>query len=1040
MANTHLDICGKDSGTIWTAKPVARPKDGLLLSISNTKVGLTSQGKHMQFVRVAFGCHGNWFVGGDQQGNIYHFNIAANRFKLIYRSGLSSTALVCCSHRPNEILAAFSDYTIRCLDIDTGDMVATLRGHDASIKSLSLDTSGRLLLAVSSKDSVLWDLNSFSRFKTLNGGQEIGVQDVFFLPFSDTIVTCFKDDSIHSWETDTLEYKYLLPTTPGPSPHYRAFAASQDGKVLVGGGRSSLLHVWSTEARSLTRVIQLPSKVRHVRQLFFLVEPCDAGASEILGVLAQDGILRLINIHTCKLIFQMGSSDQMLGFVCTSPDGRSVIAVTERGDLQVFDVSSMHQPPSAPVTKMLEDEERTPSTTPPVSKLATSHVEPTSVPRKTKLVPRPFSDPPDGSKEEDKGPPSLDPEKLKSILKTYGEYPAKYRAFIWRCLLHLPGNHAAYNTLLGKGTHPAYAKLHQQYPIKSRKLLRVLQRALSALAHWSSIFGETDYLPGMVFPFVKLFQNNQLVCFELLASLLTNWCSHWFEYFPNPPLNVLAMVENLLAHHDAHLLEHLITHNITTHHYAWPLLETMFSEVLSRDEWLRAWDNVVSNHPSFLLFLVLGYLVAARHTLLQCTTPEDFEYFFHHQNTVDINAVIREAYHLCDITPKQLHPNQLLEPFVPLTQGTYPVFNKYPKFIVDYQVRERERIRLEEVEYLRQRQSALELERLTEKRRHEEEAWHRQQELLLEAEGQRRKLLELEEQKLSDQRARLQAMRRELRVKELKVLDAARQRFLEHQQSTKEAEVRRLDDEIRKKVVRRDVETKALLEDIELRALELEARKTALEQDLERTQHETVYRLRADHEAEVHRMELERDVLDGEVDGAGEEEKEGVADADARLARVQAHEAATRALREAGARREERSRGERGRCEEVVEREEGNLTRQEECQRLTDELVRAEDAEARERTPLSVEPLTTSTEQSKTEDSNMSHLSNETVETPGESALNWSRRRDKLDRSHEGLFSRVLDLRQRIASNMARKTSENPLRNPYSNHPCDTPT
>lgn len=33
----------------------------------------------MQFVRVAFGCHGNWFVGGDQQGNIYHFNIAANR-------------------------------------------------------------------------------------------------------------------------------------------------------------------------------------------------------------------------------------------------------------------------------------------------------------------------------------------------------------------------------------------------------------------------------------------------------------------------------------------------------------------------------------------------------------------------------------------------------------------------------------------------------------------------------------------------------------------------------------------------------------------------------------------------------------------------------------------------------------------------------------------------------------------------------------------------------------------------------------------------
>ena len=52
------------------------------------------------------------------------------------------------------------------------------------------------------------------------------------------------------------------------------------------------------------------------------------------------------------------------------------------------------------------------------------------------------------------------------------------------------------------------------------------------------------------------------------------------------------------------------------------------------------------------------------------------------------------------------------------------------------------------------RQSALELERLTEQRRHEEEAWHRQQELLQEAERQRRKMMEREEQKLMDQRAR----------------------------------------------------------------------------------------------------------------------------------------------------------------------------------------------------------------------------------------------------------------------------------------------
>ena len=44
-----------------------------------------------------------------------------------------------------------------------------------------------------------------------------------------------------------------------------------------------------------------------------------------------------------------------------------------------------------------------------------------------------------------------------------------------------------------------------------------------------------------------------------------NWCGEWFEYFPNPPLNVLVMVENCLAHHDASLLEHFIKYNIASH-------------------------------------------------------------------------------------------------------------------------------------------------------------------------------------------------------------------------------------------------------------------------------------------------------------------------------------------------------------------------------------------------------------------------------------------------------------------------------------------
>ena len=44
------------------------------------------------------------------------------------------------------------------------------------------------------------------------------------------------------------------------------------------------------------------------------------------------------------------------------------------------------------------------------------------------------------------------------------------------------------------------------------------------------------------------------------------------------------------------------------------------------------------------------------------------------------------------------------------------------------------------------------------------------------------------------------AMKRELQVKELKVMDATRRDFLHHQQRVKEARIQRLDDQIKKRV------------------------------------------------------------------------------------------------------------------------------------------------------------------------------------------------------------------------------------------------
>ncbi|KAB0338826.1 hypothetical protein FD755_025137, partial [Muntiacus reevesi] len=242
---------------------------------------------------------------------------------------------------------------------------------------------------------------------------------------------------------------------------------------------------------------------------------------------------------------------------------------------------------------------------------------------------------------------------------------------------------------------------------------------------------------------------------QQLKKLKFNWCQHWFEYFPNPPINILSMIENVLAFHDKELLQHFINHDVTSQLYAWPLLETVFSEVLTREEWLKLFDNVFSNHPSFLLMTVAAYNICSRAPLLNCKRKDDFEYFFHHRNNLDISAVIREVYRLLDTTPTDIHPDNMLDAFVALTKGQYPVFNQYPKFIVDYQTQERERIRNDELDYLRERQAVEDMQAEVDQQRVEDEAWYQKQELLRRAEETRREILLQEEEKMIQQRQRL---------------------------------------------------------------------------------------------------------------------------------------------------------------------------------------------------------------------------------------------------------------------------------------------
>ncbi|XP_022358098.1 TBC1 domain family member 31 isoform X2 [Enhydra lutris kenyoni] len=856
------DLGNKESGKLWHRKPSPAARDGIIVNIIHSSSDYLP--KVLRFLNVAFDSSGDCLIAGDHQGNIYVFDLYGNRFNLVQRTAQACTALAFNLRRKSEFLVALADYSIKCFDTVSKELVSWMRGHESSVFSISVHASGRYAITTSSDTAQLWDLDTFQRKRKLNIRQSVGIQKVFFLPLSNTILSCFKDNSIFAWECDTLSCRYQLPAPPESSSIlYKVFAVTRDGRILAAGGKSNHLHLWCLEAKRLFRIIQMPTKVRAIRHLEFLPDSFDAGSNQVLGVLSQDGIMRFINIQTCKLLFEIGSLDEGISSSVISPHGRYIASIMENGSLNIYSVQALTQEinkPPPPLVKVIEDVPKRKLNSGDLKmKVTTGRVQRPAKLRENRMQTRILKQDLAGSFEnkENELSDGLNKKRLQILLKGYGEYPTKYRMFIWRSLLQLPENHTAFSSLEDKGVHVAFLNLHKKYPIRSRKLLRVLQRTLSALAHWSAIFSDTPYLPLLAFPFVKLFQNNQLICFEVVATLIINWCQHWFEYFPNPPINILSMIENVLAFHDRELLQHYIAHDITSQLYAWPLLETVFSEVLTREEWLKLFDNVFSNHPSFLLMTVVAYNICSRAPLLNCSLKDDFEYFFHHRNNLDISVVIREVYRLMDATPADVHPNGMLHVFAALTKGQYPVFNQYPKFIVDYQTQERERIRNDELDYLRERQMVEDMQAEVDQQRVEDEAWYQKQELLRKAEETRRELLLQEEEKMVQQRQRLASVKRELKVKEMHLQDATRRRFLKMQQDQREMELKRLDDEIERKVHMRDREIATTAKDLEMRHLELESQKRLYEKNLTRNQEAVAKEMRENTDAFRRKVDLE---------------------------------------------------------------------------------------------------------------------------------------------------------------------------------------
>ena len=418
---------------------------------------------------------------------------------------------------------------------------------------------------------------------------------------------------------------------------------------------------------------------------------------------------------------------------------------------------------------------------------------------------------------------SIKDEELKKMLLKYGEFPEKHRVTIWKNLLKIPLNLVYFDDLLKKGEHPSIEFVQKQFPLKDQQLMQKFSKVFSALAFWCPILAEADFFPAIVFPFVKLCDNNLISSFEMIMSVVLNWLNAWFENFPNPPIKYLIQIEDIIKTEEPKLIKHLSDLGISSSTYIWPIIKYLFTQVMTKTQFCILMDHVFVNYtrPEFLICLSSAYIIYYKSTLLALQNPHDFQGFLLQQNPLNVIKLVK-------IALKLLEKSTQMECRIPIP-NEYPIFTNYPDFALRIQVNIRERYVKQDQEIQMKKKYIEDINKKFLTLEEEEFKNRREQEALIQAENERRKMNMLEESYRLKEKQQVDQETRRIRLAQIHRIENTIEQSLKSQESLRRKELSSLEEEMNAAAEAEKYYSQSKKEEDHLSLLEFKAAQRLLE-------------------------------------------------------------------------------------------------------------------------------------------------------------------------------------------------------------------
>jgi WD40 repeat protein len=214
---------------------------------------------------------------------------------------------------PRFAISASFDGTLRLWDLETGRCVKSLEGHTGYVFSVSMTPDAKF--AVSGGITVrLWDLETGQCIKIFEGHTD-SVESVSMTPDVKFAVSGSKDKTLRLWDLETGQ---CIKIFEGHTGSVESVSMTPDAKFAVSGSMDDTIKLWDLENGICLRTLK--GHTLHVRAVSMTPDAKFAVSG------GGDGTLKIWDLEAGRCILTMGGHSMSVNAISMTPDARFVVS------------------------------------------------------------------------------------------------------------------------------------------------------------------------------------------------------------------------------------------------------------------------------------------------------------------------------------------------------------------------------------------------------------------------------------------------------------------------------------------------------------------------------------------------------------------------------------------------------------------------------------------------------------------------------------------------------------------------------------------